>query len=59
MCVYFCLKLQDRCIDGVTDSTDEFHDLLEIYIGLNFVLYDLRDIEQELDPHYPHKNNRQ
>lgn len=44
-------------MDGVANSIDEFRDLLEIYLGLNFAVYDLLNIQHDLDPHYPHGNN--
>ena len=49
-------KLKNRCIDGVTNSVDGFRNLLEIFIGLNFVGNDVQDIQHELDPHYPSRN---
>ena len=44
-------------MDGVTSSIDEYRDLFEIYVVLNFVVWDLLRIEHDLDPHYPHGNN--
>ena len=36
---------------------DEFRDLFEIYLGLNFAVQDLLSIQHDLDPHYPHGNS--
>ena len=47
-------QLQGRCVDGVMNSTDEFRNLFEIFIGMHFSLVDLYNIQHELDPHYPH-----
>ena len=44
-------------MDEVKNSIDEFRDLFEIYLGLNFAMWDLLDIEHDLDYHYPHKDN--
>ena len=44
-------------MDGVTNPIDEFRNLLEIYIGMNFPVKDLLKIQHELDPHYPHEDN--
>ena len=47
----------DWCMDTVSNSTDEFHDLFEIYLGLYFAVCDLLDIGHDLDHNYPHDNN--
>ena len=44
-------------MEGVSSRTDEFRNLLEIFIGMNFPVYDLLNIQHELDPHYPHEGN--
>lgn len=45
-------------MDGVINSVDEFRDLFEVFLGLNFVVWDLQDIQHKLDPHYPDKDNK-
>ena len=37
-------------MDVITNSTDVYRDLFEIYLGLNFAILDLLDIRNELDP---------
>jgi len=54
----FITKLKGRCVNGVTNAVDEFRNLLEIFIGLNFAGNDVQDIQHELDPHYSHENNK-
>ena len=44
-------------MDGVTSPIDEFRDLFEIYLGLNFAVWDLLNIKHELDPLDPHHNS--
>ena len=45
------------CTDTVSNSSDEFRDLFEIYLGLYFAVGDLLDIKHDLDHSYPHDNN--
>ena len=44
-------------MDTVSNSTDEFRDLFEIYLGLYFAVGDLLDIGHGLDHSYPYDNN--
>ena len=44
-------------MDRVSNSTDEFRDLFEIYLGLYFAVRDLLDIGHGLDHSYPYDNN--
>ena len=44
-------------MDTASNSTDEFRDLFEIYLGLYFAVWDLLDIGHDLDHNYPHDNN--
>ena len=37
---------------GVRSRTDEFRNLFEILIGMNFPVKDLLNIQHELDPDY-------
>ena len=41
----------------MVNPVDEFRDLFEIYLGLNFAVQDLVEIQHDLDPHYPHGNS--
>ena len=41
-------------MDRVSNSTDEFCDLFEIYLGLYFAVGDILDIKHDLDRSYPH-----
>ena len=47
----------DWCMDRVSNSTDEFCDLFEIYLGLYFAVWDLLDIGHGLAHSYPYDNN--
>ena len=37
-------------MDTVSNSTDEFRDLFEIYLGLYLAVGDILDIKHDLDP---------
>ena len=45
---------QGRCDGLVSNSVDEYRNLIELYIGLTYTVRDLVDIEHDLDPHYSH-----
>jgi len=40
-------------MDGVVNPIDEFRDLFETFLGLNFVVHDLQVIETCLNPNLP------
>ena len=44
-------------MDRARSCTDEFHNLFEILIGMNFPVKDMLNIQHELDPHYPHASH--
>ena len=53
----YCLKPQSWCVDGVRSCTDEFHNPSEIFIGMNFPVKDLLNIQHELYHSYTHDHN--